>query len=302
MPEQLSPFEQQREALVERLQLREQYEQQIKTLNETGVLEILPNSQEIGIVDIKARECPIPKFEEILARIIPENLVLLERKAEQGFTKLLLVPIGLPLNILTERYKAELLKHDKEGTLLGTDGAKLELDREDPLFIGEMYQNADISGELVYEPREFTKNHQGKTKEELIVEKGAWQVTLTEDLPDLPAEGKGQTIAGRKQFEAYKSSEQYLQAMQTDRQYQGEKGFDPESWLTLAITTLHTKNIQIDDWQGQGKVCFLTASYFRSSGDVPHAYWYRDDVRAHLHRNSPSLQPSDRSARSLVEI
>jgi hypothetical protein len=90
--------------------------------------------------------------------------------------------------------------------------------------------------------------------------------------------------------------------MQTDPQYQQEKGFDPESWLTLAITTLHQKNSQIDDWQGQGKACFLTASYFKRSDFVPNAVWNRGYARADLDRYPPENRRSYDSARSRVEI
>jgi hypothetical protein len=192
MSEQLSSFEQQREALAEKLKLREQYETQIKTLNETGVLEILPESQELGIIGIDGKGYPIPTYEQVLQRITPEKIELLDKKFEQGFTQLLLVPFGMPLGTLMDRYKRELLKHDDEGTLLSTDGSNLDLDRQDPIYC-ENYQNADITGELVYEPKEFSPNHQGKTKKELIAEKGAWYVSLIEDLPDLPDKGQGKT-------------------------------------------------------------------------------------------------------------
>lgn len=48
--EGLQPFELQREALAERLHLRDQWEAEVKALNETGVLEILPKCQDIGVI------------------------------------------------------------------------------------------------------------------------------------------------------------------------------------------------------------------------------------------------------------
>jgi hypothetical protein len=301
MPEQLSSFEQQREALAEKLRLREQYEQQIKTLNETGILEILPDSQELGIVGIDGKGYPVPKYEEILTRITQERIELLTKKFGQGFTQLLIVPFGMALNTLIDRYRRELLEHDSRGTLLSTDGQKLELDRKNPIYVWDTYHDADINGELVYEPQEFSENHQGKTKTQIIQEKGAWQVILVEDLPDLPSKGKGQTIAGRKQFEANQSSEEYLEAMQTDPQYQGEQGFNSETWLTLAIAYLHNQNSQIDDWRGQGKACLLTSCYLKSTGNVLSADWFRDHRHADLDRDLPSSQTSLSSTRTRVE-
>jgi hypothetical protein len=303
MPEQLQSFEQQREALVEKLKLREQYETQFKTLNETGVLELLPGSQEIGIVDIKGQECPIPKYEEILAKITPEQLELLEQKAEQGFTKLLLVPFGLPLNVLTERYKQELLKHDADGTLLATDGTKLKLDQKEPFHLLGSYQNGDINGELVYDPREFIKKHQGRTKEELIIERGSWQISLIEDSTDLLTIGQGKTIAGRPQFEANKTPRDFLRLIQTDPQYLGEKGFYPECWIILAITTLHQKKQVIETG---GKSCFLLGSYFKTASRVPLALWKDFDSRvcllSYLPRFKSRFKNDHYSTRSLVEI
>jgi hypothetical protein len=302
MSEQLSSFEQQREALAEKLKLREQFETQIKTLNETGILEILPESQELGIIGIDSKGYPIPNYDEILARITPEKIELLTKKFEQGFTQLLLVPFGMPLDILIDRYRRELLEHDSKGILLGTNGTKLELNRENPTDIWHGYDHADISGKLVYDPQKFSSNHQGKTKEELIRENGAWQVILTEDLPDLPAEGKGKTIQERHQLEANKSSEEYLKVMQTDSQYQGEHGFNPEAELTLWLTTLHTKNIQLDVWQSPHKACLLTGSYFKSSGHVPSTYWNPVTHQARMHEYLPKGRNLERSVRTLVEI
>jgi hypothetical protein len=302
MSEQLSSFEQQREALAEKLKLREQYEQQIKTLNETGVLEILPESQELGIIGIDGKGYPIPTYEQILQRITTEKVELLTKKFEQGFTQLLLVPFGMPLKVLIDRYRRELLKHDSEGTLLSTDGQKLELDRENPIDIWENYQNADINGELVYDPQEFSQNHQGRTKIEILQEKGAWQIILSEDLTDLPGEGQGKTIKGRHQFEANQQGKHYLWLMQANPQYQGEKGFSPESWLTLAITHLQAKNQVIDNWKHQSKVCFLTGSYFEKFDRLPLANWLSDDRQAVLDVNHPGTWFFKYSTRSRVEI
>jgi hypothetical protein len=302
MSEQLSSFEQQREALAEKLKLREQYEQQIKTLNEIGILEILPDSQELGIVGIDGKGYPIPTHEQILQRITPEKVELLTKKFEQGFTKLLLVPFAMSLGTLIKRYERELLKHDEEGKLLSTIGIKLELDRKGPIYIWEGYQNADILGELVYEPQEFSPKHQGKTKKEFLQERGPWLIIMVEDLPDLPAEHKGKTIEGRKQLEANKSAVEYLKILQKNPQYQGERGFNPEMELTLWLTTLHTENQVVDDWQGQGKASYLTGSYFKRSGMVPSVYWDRGNRQAGVGRDRPGYHDSNGSARTRVEV
>jgi hypothetical protein len=302
MPEQLSSFEQQREALAEKLRLREQYEQQIKTLNETGVLEILPESQELGIIGIDGKGYPIPTYEQILQRITPEKVELLTKKFEQGFTQLLIVPFAMSLTTLIDRHRREILRHHQEGTLLSIDGQKLELDEKDPLYYLKDLYNADISGELVYQPKEFSQDHQGKTKTELLQEKGAWQIIFVEDLPNLPAKGKGQTIQGRHQIEAGKNPFDYLKLVKKDLQYPGEQGFSPETWLTLAITTLHQKNQVIDDVGGQGKTSYLIASCFRDLGNVIAANWNRNYRQACLAEDYVMLEDPSISTRTRVEI
>ena len=289
--------------LAEGLNLEEQYKSQFIILNEAGILEILPETQDKGIIGIDGREYPIPTYQEILESITPETLKLIERKVEQGFTKLRLVPLGMPLEVLAERYKRVLLEHHSNGTLLSTDGAKLELNRDDPLYLWEGYKGADAEGKLVYFPKQFDPgNHQGKTKQELIDEREAWQVLLIEDLPDLPAEGQGKTLGSRKQLEANQSPKEYLNLTQSEAAYQGEQGLTPEGWLVCAITELAETNRQIDDWQGQGKYCYNFGAYFPSVSLVPNAYFYRDDCRAHLGRYYPGSARQDRSARSAVKI
>jgi hypothetical protein len=74
--------------------------------------------------------------------------------------------------------------------------------------------------------------------------------------------------------------------------------------LILWLTALHAKNIQLDDWCGQGKLSLLTGSYFKSSGCVPDASWFRNYNRATFDLSRPShyLNINEGSARSRVEI
>jgi hypothetical protein len=304
--EQLQPFEIQREALVEKLKLREQYETQVKTLNETGILEILPESQELGIVGIDGKPYPVPKYEEVLQRITPEKIELFTKKFEQGFTQLLLVPFGMALDTLIDRYRRELLRHNQEGTLFSPEGQRIDLDEKSPIYTSSEYKNADISGELVYNPSEFSQKHQGRIKAEIIREKGPWQIIFVEDLPELPGEGRGQTIKGRCQLEASKTSDDYLRLMREDPQYVGEQGFNPEDWLTLAITTIHQKNYIIENRQSQVKVSFLISSYFKSIHKVPHALWIQFKIypffQSVLEEADPFFANPNYSARSKFEI
>lgn len=283
MRETFETTEIRREALIEKIKLREQWEGQFKALNETDVLEILPEKMDKGIIGIDGKEYPFPSYEEIVSRLTSEKLDILEKKVGQGFTKLLITPLAMPLEILIDRYKRELVKHYQEGKLLATDGTKLELDLNNPIYVWDKFKQADISGQLIYYPERFSKeNHGGKTKQELIDSNQSFEISLIEDLADLPAKGQGKTINGRKQFETGQSAEEYLKLLQEDPTYQYESGLTPEAWLTYALTHLHQTNQQIDDWQGKGKFCLLTDSYFPVSGFVPDAGFDRGNRQAYL--------------------
>ena len=303
MPESLQPFETQREALAEKLGLKAQWELQVKALNEAGVLEILPESEDLGIIGIDGKEYPIPTYEQIIESITPEKAELLEHKLEQGFSRLLLTPFAMPLDLLIERYKRLLLLKHKQGELLSAQGEPLPLNEDDPLYKWEGYSGADVNGTLVYYPEQFDgENHQGKTKQELIDQGNSWEAALVEDMPDLPAQGAGQTLAGRKQFEANQTPNEYLETIQTNESYQHEQGFTPESWLTYAITKLQQENQQIDDYEGQGKACYNIGSYLPADSCVSYCGFCRRVRLALLDGLDPDFRYEFYSARSSVKI
>src|SRR6185503_866684 len=160
-----------------------------------------------------------------------------------------LTPIAMSLDALRERYKARILEHytdmqdPNDPTKRIPDPARtrlfatkenqtdpdvpLELDTNDPLYTWEAYENADVTGELVYFPTAFDQtNHGGKTKAQLLAEnKQGWDIILLEDMPNLPAKRAGKTKGGRKQLEAGASSNEYLEAIKTQAMYQHESGF-----------------------------------------------------------------------------
>jgi len=304
----------------ELLNLQLQYASQKKILYQTSLLESFPDDEEYDAIEGIDREVyPIPTLEQFTERIKAKR-EMVKNKYEQGFTKLILVPFGMPLSILIMRYAQLLNQHNKENTLFSTDGTKLDLEVDNPVFFWDGYlglkpnkkpnkeiiYEADRAGDLIYFPNNFDKDdHQGKTKLELLKEENgsqAWQILLLEDLPDLPAENKGKTIKDRKQLEANKTPNDYLKAIQTQKQYQSEQGLTLESWLIYAITQLQEKNQAIDDYQGQGKACYLTGSYQKKFGSVPYAYWSRVDRQAELSGSYPGFPRGRDACRSGVMI
>jgi len=290
------------ERLEKDFELKRQYQEQVKTLIATNVIELLPDSGKLGMYDINNQECPIPDYEEILKRL-EAKAELLEKKRKQGFTELLLVPIGTPLSFLIDRTRDLIVKKHKQGKLLGTDGQKLELDENQPVYVDDEYQDADIKGNIVYFPQKFDKaNHGGKTKEELIKETGGWQIEIIEDMPDLPAEEKGKAVGGRKQLEANQSPEQYLKKIQSDKQYEGEALSTPEAQLSYFMQYLQKHDQAIDDWQGKGKACWNAGAFFKGAGLVPCGGWDQDGRRFYLNGDGPDNHYDGSAVRPAVII
>jgi len=329
----------QREAFCEKFGLKTQWEQEFKSLSNTGILTILPELNVMGVIGLDpndpnlTKEYPIPTYEDIKNQITPEKLQTLETKYNQGFTKLLLTPMALPLEILILRYKELIIKKHKEGKLLATDGSRLELRKDnndpnkfDPIYIWDEYLNCDQEDsagntKMTYYPKSFNDpNFKGFTLKELLTgiakdqnnqaylnqvkSTNGWTVSLIEDLPDLPAQGEGEEVSGRKQLEANQSSIQYLEKLQNPQnkqkfnQYANELGLTLQNWLIYAITHLEETNTQIDNYQGQGKACYLLASFL--SGKVPRCFWDRAYCRAGLDRHYPSGYRSNDGTRSAV--
>jgi hypothetical protein len=306
------------EVFAERLNLKEQYLAQVKVLYQSGILEnFLPDPEqgrdvpEMGIVGIDGKEYIMPSYEDILDCLKdPEKRKLIEKKVEQGFTKLLLVPFAMPLSVLIQRYKDILLKTNKETGIKATDGSTLELNENDPIYVWEDLVQCDNPDTPKDKQIEYgVKTYDAKTKEErggqykselLQDPDNAWQVLLLENNPDLLAENKGQTITGRKQLEANQSPKAYLKLLQTREQYQGESGLTPEANLTLYLDALTRNQTALDDRQGQGKANYLVGNYL--NGYVPYFRWYRDDRRPFLFRDDPDDSDSDYGCRPSVEF
>jgi len=301
---------------------QEQYEAQLATMQQVGMVETL-ESGELGIKGIDGKEYAIPTQEEI-AEKLEENKELVERKREQGFTRLLLVPFGSRLDSLAETYKQSILSHKQEGKLFAAkknpDDAneqlvQLDLDENQPLWKWDGYNDSDVNGKLVYQPKEFSENHGGKTKQEILNERGGWQILLIEDMPNIPRKNP-ETKGGRTQIdtagssikkymkrgESIPSPAEYLKAIEKDPAYQGESGMTPEEQLTYSIMHLEETNQIIDDYRGNGSVSYQTGAYFPSSGDVPSAYWDRDFRQACLGRYLPDYRYDYCGVRPAVRI
>lgn len=286
-------------AIIERLDLHGQYTQQQDILSNVNIIDI--NSQ---IEDINGNEHKMPTYEQVV-EMLERNAELVEAKAEQGFTKLLIVPFGMPLAELVKAYGGELTgQADSPAGLKSSDGTSLELDKSNPVWMSDLWHDGvDTKGGTVYYPERFdSTDHGGKTKSELITAGEAWQVILVEDLADIPAGGTGEELAGRQQLEAGNNPREYLETLWTEDQYTSESGLTPEAWLTLALTRLHESGQVLDDYGGEGKGDYLLGAYSPSSGYLPYGYWSRGHQRASLDDADPVYGAPDDGCRSAVRI
>jgi hypothetical protein len=288
-------------------ELPKQFLAQIESLRNVGLLEHIsdPSSDELvpviaeGIKDMRGIDRKLPTIEAIQKHFSQEKYT---EKIEQGFTRLLIVPFGYPIETLKIRYQELLLKKHKAGKLLDRDGNKLDLDTENPLYFFEGFNHADETGSMIYYPKQFDKeNHGGKTKEQLLQDTTepfpGFHVLLIKPDLTIPRKGNAKTTASRTDLEAGQSSRYYLKTLQANPHHHHEQGFTLEDQLTLAILELEQNNKVIDDYSNdKDSVNFVVGNYHTASGGVPVFYWCRYLRQACVSRNDPGVSNENSGA------
>lgn len=314
--------------LEKQLSLKEQYDQQVERLHQLGLIQEQSQSKELGITGIDGKEYLLPSYLEVQERLQAREADL-TRKAEQGFTKLLIVPFGRKLLDLKQIYEEQILRHHLQGKLFGANGDPLDLDTTTPLFFTDHLfatkplirgrtvaepdktRGADESGELVYLPKTFDKNnHGGAAKRDLIAANRGFDILLLEQDLAIPRAVSTQIIGGRKRLEANKTPNEYLGLFsQGTATYEHESGFTPEDWLTLAIDNLETNNQALDDFQAKdqfGKeftsISYLIGAFHPAAGKLADGGWGRGAREASLDWSVPHDQDASIGARSAVRV
>lgn len=274
---------------INNLKLKEQVERQINILSKVGILEVMLDGKTLGITGIDNKKYNVPTVDEIYQRLeTKKNLV--EKKIQQGFNKVLIVPFACSIELLAKKYEETIVNHYKSDSLLATKNKdtdpdeRLSLDLTHPLNTWDECKFGDVKNNLVYFPERYDRlYHQGKTKTELLADPvNAWQIFLVENMPNIPSPGNGEKIGHRKQIETDKSPRKYLEMLHTDKDYKGEEGLTPEVDLIYAITCLEEKNQITNDWQGKGNVAYELGTFLVSSDGIPWLGWNRDFNRADL--------------------
>ncbi len=271
------------------LRIKEQLESQIKMLEKLGILEALdgPEPKTLGITGIDNQKYPVPTFQEI-SKGIEEKKDLIKIKSSQGFTKMLLVPLGYPLNKLIQKYEEAIRSHYANNRLFYfTEKAgetKLNLNKENPLNVWNEYEEADVNNYIIYFPRHFKKeNHGGGTKKVLLLNpKNAWLILLVKDMPNIPRAKNGKTMGGRHELESGKTPLDYLRIIQTEPAYEGEMGLPPEASIIYVLTHLEETNHIVNDWLANGCIEYSLGAFFATTENIPWSSWNSDFHRADL--------------------
>jgi len=278
-----------------------EYARCVTALNRTGILTPLPKSESIGVIGIDGKEYPIPTKEQVV-ELFAHNRELVDRKGPQGFDRLELTPLALSTLLLIDRMKAAILKHAAERKIYQTRRSPFDtlipvrVNKEKQVWIWNTLRQTLDTDELVYFPQEYSSNHRGQTKLE-VVNNGCfcavpgWSVGLVESSPIMPLQGRGQTLGGRRQLEIGSSPRDYLRTLQTQA-YQGETGKTLEDFITKFLIHLETTNEVSNDVHDNNALWCLGQYQKISYAElVPTGRWFRDVGRARLdmHRTGNRL-------------
>lgn len=214
---------------------------------------------------------PVPSFEDVLRHMV-EKSDTLERKAGQGFTKLLLVPFDMSLQELVPKFTAYLKNYDKD-----KNGA-LRLDASSPVWIPNISNNEDTSGLLKYEcpipghPSEFrTKSWIRSTQHQQKAWDEGWQIILLQEGGDgkgiRAITDRGDDGGGLREFELGKTSFEYrvvLDKNQPDPSSErfAECGMTFETWVFAFMRHLEETGRPLDDG-GAGNIGYLIGARHR---------------------------------------
>jgi len=282
--------------IIETLNLQEQYQKQVEILQSLGLLQ--ENNGSYGMDAVDDNFYPIPSFEMIREKLSSEKIKTLEKKVNQGFLKLLIVPFGMSLGMLQSKYNNFLRDKSNDHTLFSVSGK-----RYGHRMMEGSYGEKDVNEEGGLKYRQGQTN---KTKKQLVASGNAWQVLLVEDLDVLATEATAGTIGGRVQIHSGEPPNQYLRDLQED-QYSNEKGFTPEIWFMNCITKLYEDNIQLDAIEDSSGCNLIGAVYeadnkLRNEDLTPTAGWLSSQELIVSHHQRPDQADERFGVRTAVEI
>ncbi|MHB8105889.1 MAG: hypothetical protein ACYDH4_00460 [Candidatus Cryosericum sp.] len=266
------------------------------------------------MIGIDGTEYPVPTHEQ-LKEVFARNKELVNRKMQQGFTRLQFTPIGMSALQLIDLMRSAIVRHAAEGRIYQTRRSRSDplvpvcVNAEKQVWIWDTLEQALDTDELVYFPQEYSNDHRGQTKLEVINNRRicavpGWSVRLVENLRIMPEQGQGRTLGGRRQLETGYSPREYLQTLQTEP-YEGETGKTLEDFMTDFLTCLETTNEVSSDVNDHNALWCL-GQYLRISYAevVPTGRWVRDvgRVRLDMHRTGNKVCTRNWGVSSTVRL
>jgi hypothetical protein len=291
--------------------LESEYRQSLVALNRVGIVSILPESEKLGVIGVDGKEYPAPTWAEV-QEVVESNLELIEQKQAQGFTKLQLTPLAVPISILIDRAEKAILKHSQDGKIFQTkidpNSAEVvaRVDTDEPVWAWDTVREAIKTDDIVYFPSQFGSDHKGKSKDQItkdqrICSVPGWSIGLIEDTNALPRQGSGKTVGGRKQLENNQPPHDYLKNLQTPPQYQGESGWTYEDFLTDFLVNLEQTNRVSHEWF-ESSALWMVGSYLPGLARVPDGGWDRGRGQLNVDADGPGHRNKRWSVRSTVRL
>ena len=291
-----------------------EYSQCISVLENTGILSTLPGSKSKGIIGIDQNEYPIPTHEQV-ENLLTANKKLVDIKRSQGFNRLELIPMALGLPQLMEIIEKAINRHLQEGKIYLTRNSDSDpllparVNKKKVVWVWDKLNQAITTNELVYFPEEYTTNHKGQTKSEVIDNRQicafpGWSVGLVENLPFIPKQGQGETVGGRMQLEISHSPNEYLQIMR-QKEYSGETGKTLEDFIVKFLMRLELKN-EISNNIYDDNAMWCLANYYKLpwADVIPTVNWLENvgRLRFGMHRSNNKLCTKSAGASTTVRL
>ncbi len=278
-----------------------EYARCVSALNHTNILTPMPESESLGVIGLDGKEYPLPTLEQV-AELFGYNSELVAKKGLQGFERLELIPLAMPLPLLIDRLKAAIIKHAAERKIYQTRHLPsdplipVRVNAEKQVWIWETLREKLDTNEVVYFPQEYSSNHQGLTKLE-VINNGricavpGWSVGLVESFPIMPQPGEAKTIGSRNQLEIGFSPNEYLRTLKGEA-YQGETGKTLEDFITKFLTQLETTD-EVSNEVVDNNALWCLGQYIKIpyADCVPTGRWIRSVGRSRLdmHRTNNKL-------------
>lgn len=293
-----------------------EYERCLRTLRGTGVLVVLPGSEGLGVIGLDEKEFPVPILGKV-NDLFASNWEMVESKTRQGFTRLQMTPLAMPVHHLVERVGATVSEHAGAGDVLRTRrnpaeaGVPVRPNTGEPVWIWETVSKALDTPEVVYFPNAYDPDdHGGLTKAEALRDPRhcafpGWSVGLVEPIPVMPRQGEAKEMEGRWQLEAGSTPTEYLELLSTPP-YEGETGWTLEDALTHFICHMEETG-EVSHDRADGNTLWLLGTFMpgsmRNALLVPTANWASHaGRRMYIGAHRTNNRVKDAVGRSMVRL